>query len=157
MDRILILPDIRPAGYPAKPNAGYRISGQKSGKGRIPDIRQDTWFDKYIFSKISNKFVKKIIDFFKHQTKHDLVTKLIFVKKFFLALFEEELYKLLAQLNISRISGIQPYRISGRISGRAIWYPARYRISKKAGLSSRISGRPDIRCIPKYNIPLNIK
>jgi hypothetical protein len=32
------------------------------------------------------------------------------------------------QLNISRISG------------RAIWYPAGYRISKKAGLSGRISG-----------------
>jgi hypothetical protein len=48
MHRILILPDIRPAGYPAKPKAGYRISGQ----GRIPDIRPDTWFDKYIFGKI---------------------------------------------------------------------------------------------------------
>jgi hypothetical protein len=43
---------------------------------------------------------------------------------FFLALFEEELNKLLDQLNISRISGIRPYRISGR----AIWYPAEYRI-----------------------------
>jgi hypothetical protein len=46
---------------------------------------------------------------------------------FFLALFEE---KLLDQLNISRISGIRPYQISGR----AIWYPAGYRISIKAGL-----------------------
>jgi hypothetical protein len=44
MNRILVLPDIRPAGYPAKPKAGYRISG----KGRIPD----TWLDKYIFGKI---------------------------------------------------------------------------------------------------------
>jgi hypothetical protein len=35
MHRILFLPDIRPAGYPANPKAGYRISG----KGRIPDIR----------------------------------------------------------------------------------------------------------------------
>jgi hypothetical protein len=59
---------------------------------------------------------------------------------FFLALFEEKLYKLLDHLNISRISGIRPYRISGRISGRAIWYPAGYRIAKKAGLSGRISG-----------------
>jgi hypothetical protein len=49
MHRILILPDIRPAGYPVR--AGYRIS------------RPDTWFDKYIFGKISNKFVKTIIDF----------------------------------------------------------------------------------------------
>jgi hypothetical protein len=57
MHRILILPDIRlnpkpdtgyPAGYPVM--AGYRISGN----GRIPDIRPDTWFDKYIFGKISN-------------------------------------------------------------------------------------------------------
>jgi hypothetical protein len=46
----------------------------------------------------------------------------------------------LDHLNISRISGIWPYRISGRISGRAIWYPAGYRIAKKAGLSGRISG-----------------
>jgi hypothetical protein len=30
----------------------------------------------------------------------------------------------------------------------SIRYPAGYRISKKAGLSGRISGRPDIRCIP---------
>jgi hypothetical protein len=35
MHRILFLPDIRPAGYPANPKAGYRISE----KGRIPDIR----------------------------------------------------------------------------------------------------------------------
>jgi hypothetical protein len=66
---------------------------------------------------------------------------------------------------------IRPYRISGR----AIWYPAGYRISKKpdypalpdirqgnlvsgripdikkAGLSGRISGQPDIRCIPSCN------
>jgi hypothetical protein len=111
MHRILILPDIRPAGYPAKPKAGYRISG----KGRIPDIRPDTWFDNYIFVKISNKFVKTIIVFCNHQTKQDQVTKLIFMQIFFLALFEEKLYKLLDQLNISRISGIRPYRISGRI------------------------------------------
>jgi hypothetical protein len=56
------------------------------------------------------------------------------------ALFKEKLNKFLNQLNISRISGIRPYRISGRISSRVIWYPAGYRISKKAGLSGRISG-----------------
>jgi hypothetical protein len=48
--------------------------------------------------------------------KHDLETKLIFVQIFFLALFEEKLYKLLDQLNISRISGIrQGNLVSGRI------------------------------------------
>jgi hypothetical protein len=80
MHRILILPDIRPAGYPAKPKAGYRISG----KGRIPDIRPDTWFDNYSFGKISNKFVETItgIDFCKPQTKKDLVTKLISMQIF---------------------------------------------------------------------------
>jgi hypothetical protein len=83
MHRILILPDIKPAGYPAKPKAGYRISGRISGKGRIPDIRPDTWVDKHIFGKISNKFVKTITDFCKHQMKHDLETKLIFVQIFF--------------------------------------------------------------------------
>jgi hypothetical protein len=36
------------AGYPANPKAGYRISGRKSGKGRIPNIRPDTWLDNYI-------------------------------------------------------------------------------------------------------------
>jgi hypothetical protein len=45
MHRTLFLPDIRPAGYLANPKAGYRISG----KGRIPDIRPDTWLDNYIF------------------------------------------------------------------------------------------------------------
>jgi hypothetical protein len=33
---VLFLPDIRPAGYPANPKAGYRISGWISGKGWIP-------------------------------------------------------------------------------------------------------------------------
>jgi hypothetical protein len=65
MHRILFLPDIRLTGYPANPKAEYRISG----KGRIPDIRPDTWVDNYIFGKISNKFIKialTIIDFCKH-------------------------------------------------------------------------------------------
>jgi hypothetical protein len=48
-----IFAGIRPAGYPANPKAEYRISG----KGRIPDIRPDTWLDNYIFGKISNKFI----------------------------------------------------------------------------------------------------
>jgi hypothetical protein len=52
--RILFLPDIQPAGYPANSKAGYRISG----KGRIPDIRQDTWLDNFIFGQISNKIYK---------------------------------------------------------------------------------------------------
>jgi hypothetical protein len=42
MHRTLFLPDIRPAGYPANPKAGYRISGRISGEGRIPNIRPDT-------------------------------------------------------------------------------------------------------------------
>jgi hypothetical protein len=60
MHRILFLPDIRPAGYPANPKAGYRISGRISGKGQIPDIRPDTWLYNYrhIFGQISNKFIK---------------------------------------------------------------------------------------------------
>jgi hypothetical protein len=49
-----VLPDIRRAGYPVHPKAGYRISG----KGRIPNIRPDTWRHNYIFGKISNKFIK---------------------------------------------------------------------------------------------------
>jgi hypothetical protein len=53
MHRILFLPDIRPAGYPANPKAGYQISSRISGNGRIPDIRPDTWLDNYIFGKIS--------------------------------------------------------------------------------------------------------
>jgi hypothetical protein len=61
MHRILFLPDIRPAGYPANPKAGYRISGRISGKGRIPDIRPDTWLDNYIFGQISNKFTKTVL------------------------------------------------------------------------------------------------
>jgi hypothetical protein len=42
----------------ANPKSGYRISG----KGRIPDIRPDTWLDNYgcIFGKISNKFIKQL-------------------------------------------------------------------------------------------------
>jgi hypothetical protein len=60
MHRILFLPDIRPAGYPANLKAGYRISG----KGRIPDIRPDirldTWLDNNMFGEISNKFIKQL-------------------------------------------------------------------------------------------------
>jgi hypothetical protein len=40
MHGILFLPDIWPAGL----IAGYRISG----KGRIPDIRPDTWLDTWL-------------------------------------------------------------------------------------------------------------
>jgi hypothetical protein len=50
MHRILFLQDIRPAGYPANPKAGYRISGRISGL--ILDL------DNYIFGKISSKFFK---------------------------------------------------------------------------------------------------
>jgi hypothetical protein len=42
--------------------AGYRISG----KGRILDVRPDTWLDNNIFGKTSNKCIKtalSIIDF----------------------------------------------------------------------------------------------
>jgi hypothetical protein len=60
MHRILFLPDIRPAGFPANPTAGYRISGRISGKGRIPDIRPDTRLDNYTYGKISNKFIKQL-------------------------------------------------------------------------------------------------
>jgi hypothetical protein len=52
----------------ANPKAGYRL-------------------DNYIFDKISNRFIKTaftIIDFCKHLTTHDIVTELIFLKKFFL-------------------------------------------------------------------------
>ena len=41
MYRILILPDIRPAGYPAILKAGYWISGRISEGGRITNIRPD--------------------------------------------------------------------------------------------------------------------
>jgi hypothetical protein len=72
----------------------------------------------------------------------------------FAALFEEKLNKLLDQLNLSRISGriygIRPYRISGR----PIWYPAGYRISKKAGLSGRISGASLLKNL--YTVPVEV-
>jgi hypothetical protein len=58
-------PDSVFAGYPANSKAGYRISV----KGRIPDIRPDTWFDNYIFGKISNKCLRTaftILDFCKY-------------------------------------------------------------------------------------------
>jgi hypothetical protein len=70
MHRILILTDIRPAGNPANPKAGY-LALQNSF------------------------FFLTIIYFCKHKTKHDLVTKIIFVQFFFLALFEGKLYKFL--------------------------------------------------------------
>jgi hypothetical protein len=46
MYRILFLPDIRPAVYPANPKAGYQISSRILG------------LDNYIFGQISNKFIK---------------------------------------------------------------------------------------------------
>jgi hypothetical protein len=74
---------------------------------------------------------------------------LIFVNIFFLALIEEKLIKLLDQQNISRISGIRPYRISGLTGylGQFNLVSGRIPDIKKAGLSGRISGWPDICCI----------
>jgi hypothetical protein len=63
MHRILFLPDIRPAGYPANPKAGYQISGKGRISGQILGLKT------IFFGKISNKFMKidlTIIDFFKH-------------------------------------------------------------------------------------------
>jgi hypothetical protein len=63
------VPDTVFAGYPAGRISGSyksRISGQISGKGRIPNIPPDTLLGKYILGKISNKFIKtalKIIAF----------------------------------------------------------------------------------------------
>jgi hypothetical protein len=110
MHRILFLPDIWPAGYPADPKAGYRISG----KGQIPDIRPDNLFDNYIFGKTG----LAILDFCKHQTKHNLGTKYISVQIFCLALFEEKLNKLLDQRNNSRISGLTGYP-AGYLAGQS--------------------------------------
>jgi hypothetical protein len=45
-------PDTVFAGYPANPKAPI------SGKGRIPDIRPDTWLGNYIFGQILNKVIK---------------------------------------------------------------------------------------------------
>jgi hypothetical protein len=64
-------PDTVFAGYPANQKAGYpvRAGYRISGKGRIPDIRPDTWLYNYIFGKISNKFMKTaltIIDVCQH-------------------------------------------------------------------------------------------
>jgi hypothetical protein len=150
------LPDIRPVGYPTNPKAGYRILGRipVSGKGRIPDIRPDTWLDNYIFGQISNTINKTAltitpIDFLQMLNKPWSSNKTNFCANFFLAFFEGKLNKFLDYLIISRISGL----ISSLISGRAIWYPAGYQISKKAGSSGRISGQPDIRCIPNL-LPL---
>jgi hypothetical protein len=39
MHQIMILPDIRPAGYPATLKAGFRMSGRISGWSRIRNIR----------------------------------------------------------------------------------------------------------------------
>jgi hypothetical protein len=47
----MFLPDIWSAGYPANSKAGYRISGRVSGKGRIQDIRPETWIENYILVK----------------------------------------------------------------------------------------------------------
>jgi hypothetical protein len=57
MHQILFLPDIRPAEYPANPISGIRP---------LPDIRPDTWLDNYIFSKISNKFIKTALTINRH-------------------------------------------------------------------------------------------
>jgi hypothetical protein len=61
------------------------------------------------------------------------------VQIFFIVLFEEKLNKLLDQLNISRISGIRPNRISGRISGSSILkrpdFPAGYPAGRISGAS----------------------
>jgi hypothetical protein len=57
MHRILFLPDIRPAGYPANPKAGYRISG------RILDLKT-IFLVKYQVNFL--KAASTITDFCKH-------------------------------------------------------------------------------------------
>jgi hypothetical protein len=65
MHRILFLPDIRPAGYPANPKAGYPVRAGYRISGRILGLTTIR-----IFGKISNKFIKTgltiTIDFWKH-------------------------------------------------------------------------------------------
>ena len=64
MDRIAVLPDIRPAGYPAILKTGYRISDRISGGCRIPDILPDTGYFRHMINdakislKILNHFSK---------------------------------------------------------------------------------------------------
>jgi hypothetical protein len=55
MHQTLILPDIRQAGYPSNPKAGYRISRKGRISGRILGLIPGN----YIFGKTSNKFLKK--------------------------------------------------------------------------------------------------
>ena len=59
MHRILILPDIRPAGYPATLKARYRY--RISGGSRIPDIRPDIWSDIRLLRSIFLQKLKKIM------------------------------------------------------------------------------------------------
>jgi hypothetical protein len=90
MHRILFLPDIRLAGYPANPKAGYRISGwpdirliQKPDTGypvragyRISGRILDLTTTGIFLVKYQVNFLKTastIIDYCKHLTKHDLV------------------------------------------------------------------------------------
>ena len=62
MDRIAVLPDIRPTRYPANFKTGYRISGRIFGGCRIPDIRPDTGYFRHMinYTKIL-KELKQII------------------------------------------------------------------------------------------------
>ena len=56
MDRIAVLPDIRPTGYPAIVKIGYRISGGC----RIPVIRPtyDKWY-KNFFENLTSFYQNK--------------------------------------------------------------------------------------------------
>jgi hypothetical protein len=63
MHRILFLLDIRPAGYPANPKAGYQISGKGRISGRILDLTT-LFLVKYQVNFLET--ASTIIDYCKH-------------------------------------------------------------------------------------------
>jgi hypothetical protein len=60
MHRIVILPDIQPAGYPANLMAGYQLSGA----GRIPDIQPDFQLNIQKHTPVSSWFSQLVEEVF---------------------------------------------------------------------------------------------
>jgi hypothetical protein len=80
-----------------------------------------------------------IIDFCKHETKHGLVTKLIF-SNFFLALFEEKNTSITGSVTLAGcLAGYPVSGLTGYLAGQS-----------GIRLVTGYQKRPDIRCIPTH-------
>jgi hypothetical protein len=141
-------PDTDVAGYPTGQSKN-RLPDARCRPDMVPDFQLNVQMSRKIWNKQRHKmWVSKVffsctinIAFFLHNSSNGV--------SFW------KLHELIwLFLQFSRISGYFQYRYPAGYPASQIRYPAVYQISKKARLSGRMSGRPDIRCIYKKYAPV---